>query len=280
MLYVAVPTAPANSVRWRSRVRLALLLLVLWIGSTLLDNRGASTQPEEETIQCRSIPATLRRADGTDGTPAPSAHVLLYDDFSDAAASRLQLAADADARYGLSRKAYFIAASKPLLLSWSLINQSYQDVSIQVDTRLSNGPSSTASGLIFRYQNDRNYYLFNVACNGFYNLELLKDDIPVVLIDWTPSEAIRQLAAQAAAGPGQPRPRAARNTLRVELQDEHITLFVNGVKLEETIDDTFSRGRVGLALNTFDEGGAMMCFDNLMIAANDRASRAQNNVAH
>jgi hypothetical protein len=106
-------------------------------------------------------------------------------------------------------------------------------------------------GLLVRYQNERNFYLFNVAANGFYNLERFDNGTWQTIINWTPSSAIR--------GEGQP------NTLRVVTSDDRIGLFVNGIWLEEARDRAFASGQVGLAVKTFERGGATVTFTDLLI---------------
>lgn len=86
-------------------------------------------------------------------------------------------------------------------------------------------------------------------------MELLQDGEWLSLIDWTQSQAIK-VASQ---------DDSAVNVLRVEQADDRIALFVNGVLLEETLDETFGQGRIGLAASTFDRGNARIQFDNLVV---------------
>ncbi|NJL34969.1 MAG: hypothetical protein HC893_15385 [Chloroflexaceae bacterium] len=131
------------------------------------------------------------------------------------------------------------------------------------------GTSGTASGLVFRYQNDDNFYRFNVTGNGLYNLELMSRGTLTVLIDWTPSHAIRQIdTRQSTFMAARQPPAPVWNGLRVALHGKEMTLFVNGAALETTVDGTFSRGAVALSVNTFGSGAAV-CFDNLFVGRNN-----------
>jgi hypothetical protein len=56
-----------------------------------------------------------------------------------------------------------------------------------------------------------------------------------------------------------------RNVLRVDMQGERIALLVNDVPLETTTDSTLREGGVALAVNTFERGDIVVCFDTLII---------------
>jgi hypothetical protein len=194
--------------------------------------------------------------------------ILLYDDFSDQAASAFRASSSEHVQYAFDSGAYRIGVHVPSLLAWSMIeDERYSDGSIQVAATLAAGAASSASGLVFRYQDADNFYMFNVAYNGFYSLERFSDGEQVVLIDWTPSAAIERISAAASAVPNAPVRRQAgvQNVLRVDMQGEHITLLVNDVPLETTTDSMLREGGVALAVNTFERGETVVCFDTLII---------------
>jgi hypothetical protein len=196
---------------------------------------------------------------------APGAVVLLHEEFTDPAASRMQQQHTPYVRYAVESGAYRIAVEQPELLAWSLLEPSYENVRIEAEATLIAGAPTSASSLIFRYHDANNFYLFNVAHNGYYSLERFAHGTHTVLIDWTHSNAIARLPT-ATPTPGAPPP-MAHNTLRVELRDDHIALAVNGTPLDHTLDDTLRRGQVALAVNTATHGPAVVCFDRLTITA-------------
>ncbi len=227
----------------------AMLLLSGCIGDV---PPSSMTTPDPLPARQVRCPASIAASTGvtpTTSTQQFTADVLLHDDFAEPDNSRLQVATSSNVRYALDNGAYLVAVQSAPLLVWSRTNQRYHNSVVQVDAVLAAGASATASGLIFRYQDDHNFYLFHVAYNGYYRLERLYENQTTVLIDWTPSPAIDP----------------AHNTLRVALQDERMTLFVNGRKLDETLDTTFRQGDVALAVQTFEQGSAAVCFDNLQI---------------
>lgn len=182
----------------------------------------------------------------------------LSDDFSHPSTTVLGLGESAETRYALEDGAYVIEVRSPDQVAWSLLEGDYEDLSIQVETRMRDEVTPTASGIIFRYQDAENFYLFNVSNEGMYNLELVEDNHWTPLIPWTPSEALVQ-------GGSSPHP-FATNVLRVDLAHDHIALSVNGRELEVTRDGTLLRGSTGLAVNTFDRRGTVVYFDNLVLS--------------
>lgn len=186
---------------------------------------------------------------------ALNAVILLEDDFSDPARSGLETGQDDVSRYAFENGQYAIEVLAPDLIVWSRIEGRYANLAVEVEATLNRGPQRTASGIIFRYQDDRNFYLFSVANDGFYNLEVIENGAWTTLIDWTPSDSI--------ASEHQP------NVLRVQTVGDHITLTINDIRLEETMDSAFSEGQIALVVSTFDKGGASIAFDNLKITTGE-----------
>jgi hypothetical protein len=228
----------------------------------LADCTSTGPAVPEQNMAC-AIGARLA-GDVEPGDPA----VLFYENFSNPAASAFRASGNDSAHYAFDSGAYRISVHVPSLLTWSMIeDERYSDGSIQVAATMVAGAASNASGLIFRYQDANNFYLFNVAHNGFYSLERFSGGDQVVLIDWTPSEAIERMPAATATAPDGPARQqvGAQNVLRVDMQGEHIALLVNGVLLETTTDSVLREGGVALAVNTFERGETVICFDTLII---------------
>jgi hypothetical protein len=252
---------------WRGNWRgWALLLLALALLLAVLLNARWQPPPTQPTL----LPAgCVPHAVALD---AAQARVLFFDDFSQPAHSRVQAGATADMQAAFVGGAYLLTLERAGVLGWALLaddSSKYAQVRIQTQAALVQGDATTSSGLLFRYQDENNFYLFNVAHNGFYNLELIESGQQITLIDWTPAVAIVRAPATESAVPSAepPVPPAQRpaNTLAVELRGERIALFVNGVKLTETLDNTFAVGRVGLAAQTFVAGEATVCFEAVLV---------------
>jgi hypothetical protein len=185
--------------------------------------------------------------------PKPSSQgaVLLEDDFEDPTSSDLSEETGTTATYSFSDGAYAINVKAPKYIVWSSYTGSYDDVDIQVDTILDAGPLDSAAGVLFRYQDEDNFYYYRVSADGSYNLTLYVAGERRVLVDWTEAPEIKG--------------RRQVNHLGVEAIGDHIRLFVNDTLLAEVSDDTFAKGEIALAVTTFEEGDATFKFDNLIV---------------
>lgn len=230
-------------------------------------------RPLATVVSCASAGSLTQASDADNLASLPPPAILLHSDFSAAEGSGLHVSEGENVTYALMDGAYLVAVQQPSFLVWSLIEGEYRhvtNITLEVMAVLVDGASTTASGLIFRYQDDNNFYRFNVATNGFYNLELMSHGTLSVLVDWTPSQAIRQIRVGTKhTTQSSPLSVPVLNTLRIALRGESIALFVNGIALETTLDGTFSHGAAALAVNTFGDGPATVCFDNLLITKND-----------
>jgi len=105
-------------------------------------------------------------------------------------------------------------------------------------------------GIIFRVPNFRaadRGYLFAVACEGKYALWMWDGRVKpngkaTMLVTWKDSKAILK-------GPNQ------WNRVGVLTQADRITLYVNGVKLEEVSNSTYKDGAFGIFVNPADDSG-------------------------
>jgi hypothetical protein len=186
--------------------------------------------------------------------PAPetASDVLIYEDFSNPRRSSFTGEEDDTSRSAFEHGAYVIEVKEANTLTWALTGGDYTDVAIEADSAVAPGSAAVAAGLIFHYQDGKNFYLFSVSSDGYYALEVLKDDTWQTLIDWTQSDVINP----------------AHNTLRVETKGSRITLKVNSELLETTQDDTLAGGDAGLAVSSFETSKVTIRFDNLLIARN------------
>lgn len=112
-----------------------------------------------------------------------------------------------------------------------LPDQSYADFTLESQARFVEGPQAWTYGLIFRFKDENNFYLFLVGYNGDYVVDKRVDGEWQRLQDWTISPALH--ASQA-------------NRLRVTCQGNQISVFANDTLLTTVIDDSFDTGSVGL----------------------------------
>jgi hypothetical protein len=205
----------------------------------------------------RAIPAPLETSAAIllDNTPVATANIapvlpLVSDDFADESASSLLSGGDTETRYAFEDGSYTITITGTEQLVWSRLSGTFDNTALAVDATMVAGPPTAAAAIVFRFQDNDNFYIFNVR-GGAYNLQVRKNGIWRVLIDWTPALRIRSAGET--------------NRLRVETVGDTITLFANDEQLGQMRDSTFSSGRMALSLNTFEIGGARVAFDNLSV---------------
>jgi hypothetical protein len=216
-------------------------------------NAGLSTAAADPTLQAiSSLPTSL--ALPTDAEPAPTSAAgggaVLYKQTFDKPGSDFDEDETDNAIYKFVDGTYSVTAKKPNLIVWQKIKGDYGNASISLDTTI-NGPKDSAAGLIFHYQDDKNFYLFTITGDGRYGLDMYKDDNLTTLIDWTESSAIK--------GTGE------LNALRVETVGDKIRLYANDELLDEISDGTFRRGKAAIAVNTFEDSKLNVIFDNLIV---------------
>jgi hypothetical protein len=207
-----------------------------------------------------------------------------YEHFDDPNTAIVDDGATSITDYRFHNGQYEMAVHAPGVLTWSMLDGVYGDVMVQMQMEVEgNGGTPIASGVILRHQDDENFYLVNVATNGFYNLELVKDGVHTELLSWTASDAIH--TAQTPSPPHQavrpfdlsgtlghsgssgllPHMQRIRNTLLVEARGNALTIGINGSHIETTIESSFSYGKMALAVNTFHSCDTTVRFDNLAI---------------
>lgn len=238
-----------------SVVALSLIVIALiGVGGMLLARRQPPVQVIVLTPTPQPTPTATPTATAVPDTPTPSfafGAVRLADSFDHPERSLFQAGANANAQYRFEHGGYTISITNPNYIAWSPMRGTFTDGAIEADVTLRRGPSETAAGIVFRYQDAQNFYFFGVSGDGYYMLAILQNGTWTPMLDWTISPVIH--------GEGQ------RNRLRVEVAGNRFRVSVNGTLLDESRDATWSQGGIALAVNTFDHGDALVVFDNFVL---------------
>jgi len=118
---------------------------------------------------------------------------------------------------------------------WTLTYaQSASDFYVQAVFKTEGCGGSDLYGLVFRADKENAGYFFGVTCDGQYNLYArdFNNNVNTKIRDLTPSSAIM-------TGSGQ------QNRLGVLASGDKISLYVNGLLLEEINDGTYAQGYFG-----------------------------------
>jgi len=133
---------------------------------------------------------------------------------------------------------------------WSVRNQEFSDVRLEVDAVQTSGPENGYYGLVCRHLSGDNYYALVIGSDGFFGIGLVEN-----------GDKIRWLQEGIApAGLFQPGEGAFR--IRADCVDNILSLYANGQKLAEVLDDTFDAGDTGLLAATRKESGVAVLFSN------------------
>jgi S1-C subfamily serine protease/tRNA A-37 threonylcarbamoyl transferase component Bud32 len=179
-------------------------------------------------------------------SPPDAGEVLSLDDFSDPD-SGWSTSTNKETSRRYENGQFVIEVAVEGTIAWSTLDQEYADVDFEVETIKLGGPDDNGFGVILRYQDRDNFYLFEISSDGFYQMGLFENDEWTTLVDWTKTDLIN---------PGD------RNVIAAEAQGNRFTLFINGVEVDQVYDDTFGAGTVGLAAETMSEPNVSIGFDS------------------
>ncbi len=190
------------------------------------------------------------------GNEAPAAElppdVLFQDDFSNTSSGWDQVEVEEGITNYVDGR-YRIFVNTTNMDVWANPGLNFSDVIVEVDTAKEGGPDDNDFGLICRYQDVNNFYFFIVSSDGYYGIAKVVDGEQILIgqenMDYT--EAIQQ--------------GNAANQLQADCVGEHLVLHVNGQKLLDVTDTSYTSGDIGLIAGTFDEPGTDIYFDNLVV---------------
>ena len=99
--------------------------------------------------------------------------------------------------------------------------------------------ANSAWGLIFRVQDNQNYYWFRMTDSRFFAVSVAEDSQWRDVVAWTRTETIKPNGV---------------NQLEVIARETHFVFLINGQIVSEVDDDRFSQGLVGLAIEGYTAG--------------------------
>jgi hypothetical protein len=139
-------------------------------------------------------------------------------------------------------------------IAWSTPkDKRFGDFVLDVDAQQVAGPNDNTYGVIFRYQDDRNFYRLDISGDGYYAVFKRKDGVWTKVQDYAETPAIRQ--------------GNATNHLQVIARGSQFTLNVNGETVKTFSDGDFPAGNIGVTAGTlFDNAGVQIAFDNLKVS--------------
>ena len=197
--------------------------------------------------------------------PAPKGKLVFEDDFSNPTKSGLEdnLQATDYSRGFHAPGVYHLKDLKDKATNWELFpKQSYGEFSYQTDLWDNSDDVSTgdiSEGVVFRATDDTHFYTVLVdPRKGKYAIQKWSSKTTSSdLVAWTDSAAIKR--------------RNEVNQVRVDGEGSNFTIYLNGEKLADFSDSTYTKGQTGVIASNVDAPGNHIHFDNIKIWSTEAA---------
>jgi hypothetical protein len=183
---------------------------------------------------------------------------LLRDDFSGAQNCGWREYNQGGAVVAIAEGTLSIGTSQTGQIWWTNAGRDFSDVIITVQARQSSGPNNNAYGVLCRYQDENNFYIFLISGDGYYAIgKYQTGEQQVTYLTPNQEYVFSDLINQG----------VATNLVRVSCVGNELSLSVNGLPLVTVTDDSFSGGDVGVGVSTLEPGTAVVQFDDLLVLA-------------
>ena len=168
-------------------------------------------------------PTTLLKSAGQSNQD--EARVLLTDDFSDPGSG---WAVDEGGAYGYTDDVYQVTVN-PNVYRWVLQeDESYTDVSLEVEITYMSGNAAAYAGLICR-SNENGYFYADISPSGDFTIGQIAGEEVVVLSKWAASDAIDTTEG-------------AMNLLRLDCLGDTLSAYANGELLDSVPVEAIAGG--------------------------------------
>jgi|GEM_PF-631515 len=189
----------------------------LWLAELSGDQEGRFLEVEDSGYSARYLPGSPKGEGSQDG--------------SELAQPRLAL-----------------ELRRPNLFAWTEAPvYRYSDFVLEGEISAPAREPYSASGFLFRYQDEGDFYALLVSNRGFFRLDVVLSGKPRTLVAWT--ELPEDIRSEGSAGDG------GRGTLRFDLRviarGELLTIMVDDQWVAEAADDSFDSGYVAFAAQRY-----------------------------
>ncbi|MGA2480469.1 MAG: tetratricopeptide repeat protein [Spirochaetia bacterium] len=146
------------------------------------------------------------------------------------------------------RGSYTLTLARENYFAWETLfpERRFSELVLEAEVELGASNGHCAAGLLFRHVNDENFYSFLVSSRGNFRVDLLFNNHPRHLVEWTRLPAVDpELRTR-----GEARGGGAR-TLRVVANGARFTFIVDDEWVGEVEDDVLPSGGIGFAAQNF-----------------------------
>ena len=148
-----------------------------------------------------------------------------------------------------------ITVAAPNTVQYSTLQEKvYGDFALEVDVTQVAGPPESSYGVLFRVEDEQQFYRFDITGNGLFIVERHNGDGTWTRLvqEWTPASALNQGLN-------------VTNRLRVLASGQSLTFYANDVLLTQVNDATYADGLMCLDAGTCGGSNLQVAFDNLTI---------------
>jgi len=186
-------------------------------------------------------------------TPTEIPDLILEDDFSNT--NLWYVYTDDDYGFEYKDGGYRIHNEILNATIYSVRYLNYKDIRLEVDAIPNDGPGDGYYGILCRFGNDgEEYYGLVIGANGFYGILKMENNESEFLASGIDEDEIIQ------------RGLGKTNRVRGVCSGEKLTLYANGKLLLEVMDDSLTKGDVGLLVGNQMSGVGMdVLFDNFAV---------------
>ncbi|MBI2976049.1 MAG: hypothetical protein HYY33_03770 [Chloroflexi bacterium] len=149
--------------------------------------------------------------------------------------------------------AYTLVSIDPENVEWTFNGRKTANIYLTAKTVVPDTKCKAGDhwGVIFRYRDNANFYMFGVSCDGKYRLAKRVDGVFEVMVDLTDSNAILKLGQN--------------NTVGVRAVGDQISMYANDQYLATVNDGSFAEGLVGMYVWSRLTPGLTVVFDDVTV---------------
>jgi tetratricopeptide (TPR) repeat protein len=145
-------------------------------------------------------------------------------------------------------RAYELTLQKDSVFAWETLSGDRRFTDFVLEAEVEPDPSNghSAAGVIFRHVNDENFYSFLLSSRGNFRVDILFNNHPMKLVDWTRVPE---------PDPERPPAAAANRLLRVIGHGSRFSFHVDDEWVAEVEDEMLPEGSIGFAAQNFADAG-------------------------
>jgi len=170
------------------------------------------------------------------------------DDFSDPTSGwSIQESGSNQTRY--KNNQYHMIVGDPNTQWWTYYPYNISNGSVQTTAIVNQDQPQASYGVVFRAQDWENYYYFEIASNGSYQIGRWLNGVHSYLKQGTNNSAIKS---------------TGENFIFASFVLDELSVSVNSVLIDTVYDNNISEGYVGLSASTGEFGGFEVSFDQFL----------------